>query len=149
MRDTRPKPLARLQGLSRRRWLRFTKLRHDTVAGTLSGARPIGELVNRKLVSIVVPFYNEAPGVGRLHEALSQVFAAMPGIDFEVVCVEDGSRDATLMRLLEVVARDARFRWIELSRNFGKECAITAGIDAAMGDAVIPFDADLQDPPEL
>ena len=68
---------------------------------------------------------------------------------FELVCVDDGSSDATLPQLLQLVERDARVRVLELSRNFGKEAALTAGIDAARGDAVIAMDADLQDPPEL
>src|SRR5262249_36214843 len=68
---------------------------------------------------------------------------------FEVVCVDDGSLDDTLPKLVALVERDPRFRVIELSRNFGKEAALTAGIDAASGEAVIPMDADLQDPVEL
>ena len=105
--------------------------------------------MDRKLVSIVAPFYNESAGVDRFYEAICEVVAASPNLDFEVVCVDDGSRDDTLGKLLELVERDASFHVIELSRNFGKECALTAGIDGARGDAVIPFDADLQDPPEL
>jgi glycosyltransferase involved in cell wall biosynthesis len=77
------------------------------------------------------------------------VFAQLPAHDFEVICVDDGSRDRTLARLITLTGIDARFQVIELSRNFGKEAALTAGIDAASGDAVIPIDADLQDPPEL
>ncbi len=67
----------------------------------------------------------------------------------KIICVDDGSGDDTLPRLISLVDRDPRFRVIELSRNFGKEAALTAGLDAAQGDAVIPMDADLQDPPEL
>jgi glycosyltransferase involved in cell wall biosynthesis len=96
-----------------------------------------------------VPFYNEGENTTSFQEALSKLFAELPAIDFEVVCVDDGSTDDTLPKLLELVNRDRRFRVVELSRNFGKEPALTAGIDAARGDAVIPLDADLQDPPEL
>jgi len=71
------------------------------------------------------------------------------GDDFEIVCVEDGSSDGTLSGLAEARKNDARIRVIELSRNFGKEAALTCGIDYARGNAVIPIDADLQDPPEL
>lgn len=71
------------------------------------------------------------------------------GEPFEVLCVNDGSRDATLQALLDVRAKYRSIRIIDLSRNFGKEAALSAGIDFAMGDAVIPMDADLQDPPEL
>jgi len=102
-----------------------------------------------KLVSIVAPFYNEGEGVDYLYRAICLVFDQNPNVRFEVVCVDDGSRDDTLVRLIALVNLDPRFRVIELSRNFGKEPALTAGIDAAVGDAVIPIDADLQDPPEL
>jgi polyisoprenyl-phosphate glycosyltransferase len=77
------------------------------------------------------------------------VLDCVPGIRFEVICVDDGSRDDTLQRLIALVDRDVRFSVLELSRNFGKEAALSAGLDAATGDAVIPIDADLQDPPEL
>jgi glycosyltransferase involved in cell wall biosynthesis len=102
-----------------------------------------------KLVSIVVPFYNEEEAVASFYQALRAVLDGTPDIRFEVICVDDGSRDDTLPRLLALVERDPRFSVIELSRNFGKEAALTAGLDAAQGDAVIPIDADLQDPPEL
>jgi glycosyltransferase involved in cell wall biosynthesis len=102
-----------------------------------------------KLVSIVVPFYNEEEAVASFYQALSAVLDGTPDTRFEVICVDDGSRDDTLPRLLALVERDPRFSVIELSRNFGKEAALTAGLDAAQGDAVIPIDADLQDPPEL
>jgi glycosyltransferase involved in cell wall biosynthesis len=70
-------------------------------------------------------------------------------VAWEIVCVDDGSTDGTLAALVAIASGDPRFRVIELSRNFGKEAALTAGLDAAQGDAVIPMDADLQDPPEL
>lgn len=103
----------------------------------------------RKLVSIVVPFYNEGEGVDGFYQAICPIFDQIPNVAFEVVCVDDGSHDETLKKLIALVDRDPRFRVVELSRNFGKEAALTAGIDAARGDAVIPIDADLQDPPEL
>jgi polyisoprenyl-phosphate glycosyltransferase len=101
------------------------------------------------LVSVVAPFYNEGQGVRFFYQSMSKVIDALTDVRFEIVCVDDGSRDDTLDCLRALVAKDARFRVIELSRNFGKEAALTAGIDAARGDAVIPIDADLQDPPEL
>jgi glycosyltransferase involved in cell wall biosynthesis len=101
------------------------------------------------LISIVVPFYNEAEGVARFRARLMPCLEAVDGVTWEIVCVDDGSTDATLAALLAVQSEDAGFRIIELSRNFGKEAALTAGLDAARGDAVIPIDADLQDPPEL
>jgi glycosyltransferase involved in cell wall biosynthesis len=103
----------------------------------------------QKLVSIVAPFYNEGGGVEKFRAALLPCLEAIADTDWEIVCVDDGSRDATLAELIAVRAADRRFRVIELSRNFGKEAALTAGLDAARGDAVIPIDADLQDPPEL
>lgn len=103
----------------------------------------------RKLISIISPFYNESEGVIHFYEAICPIFELNSAVDFEVICVDDGSRDDTLQHLISVADKDIRFHVIELSRNFGKEAALTAGIDAATGDAVIPIDADLQDPPEL
>jgi glycosyltransferase involved in cell wall biosynthesis len=100
-------------------------------------------------ISIVVPFYNEGEGVEGFDRALIPQLEAIPGIRWRIICVDDGSTDATLARLTALAARDARYTIIELSRNFGKEAALTAGLDAAPGDAVIPIDADLQDPPAL
>lgn len=102
-----------------------------------------------KKISLIAPFYNEGEGVDHFYRAIGSVLAQMPEHDFEVVCIDDGSRDDTLPRLVRLTELDPRFLAIELSRNFGKEAALTAGIDAATGDAVIPLDADLQDPPEL
>jgi len=102
-----------------------------------------------KRVSIVVPFHNEAGGVDAFQRELGAALAALPGHAFEIICVDDGSTDGTLDELVALHQRDARVRVIELSRNFGKEAALTAGIDAARGDAVVAMDADLQDPPAL
>ena len=110
---------------------------------------PADETLKPKLVSIVVPFCNEGEGVESFFHALMPVLDGVPAVRFEVVCVDDGSRDDTLIQLVALAGRDARLHVIELSRNFGKEAALTAGIDSARGDAVIPIDADLQDPPEL
>lgn len=85
-----------------------------------------------------------APFFARLLPALESL-----GETFEIVCVNDGSRDATLERLLAMRQGEPRIQVLDLSRNFGKEAALTCGIDYARGDAVIPIDADLQDPPEL
>lgn len=104
---------------------------------------------NSKLISIVAPFHNEAEGVQAYYAAVCAVAKSLPEYRFEFVCVDDGSTDATLERLLPLTEIDDRVRVVELSRNFGKEPALTAAIDAALGDAVVPMDADLQDPPEL
>jgi glycosyltransferase involved in cell wall biosynthesis len=102
-----------------------------------------------KIVSIVVPCYNEAAGLAHFCETLLPALEDIAGIGWEIICVDDGSTDGTLAALVEIAARDGRFSIVELSRNFGKEAALTAGIDAARGDAVIPIDADLQDPPAM
>ena len=102
-----------------------------------------------ELVSLVVPFYNEAEAIPHFRAMLLPVLEAIPGTDWEIICVDDGSADTTLLQLVALAQADPRFRVIEFSRNFGKEAALTAGIDAARGAAVIPIDADLQDPPEL
>jgi len=103
----------------------------------------------KKKISIVVPFYNEEACIENFYSKLTELFSHHPNYSFEVVCVDDGSSDATLPMLANLSKNDNRFNVIELSRNFGKEAALTAGIDCAHGDAVIPLDADLQDPPEL
>ncbi|EDT43188.1 glycosyltransferase family 2 protein [Burkholderia ambifaria] len=101
------------------------------------------------LVSLVVPFYNEGEAVERFFDVVIPLMAALDAIRFEIVCVNDGSRDDTLERLIRISMSDRRVRVIDLTRNFGKEAALTAGLDEAGGDAVIPLDADLQDPPSL
>jgi len=102
-----------------------------------------------KLVSIVIPFYNEEKCINIFHEAMLKLTNSFQQYQFEFICVDDGSEDKTLEMLKAISCKDARFKTIELSRNFGKEAALTAGIDESCGDAVLPFDADLQDPPEV
>ncbi|MEJ2028242.1 MAG: glycosyltransferase family 2 protein, partial [Limibacillus sp.] len=96
----------------------------------------------------VVPAYNEEAVLTQFHERLKAVLAQLP-LDHEVIYVNDGSRDRTLTILEELHAKDASVGVINLSRNFGKEAAMTAGLDLAHGDAAVVIDADLQDPPEL
>lgn len=100
-------------------------------------------------ISLVVPFFNEGSTVEDFFAALRPIADSWSGYTYEVVCVDDGSSDDTLARLERLARQDSRIKVVELSRNFGKEAALTAGIDYASGDAVIPLDADLQDPPEL
>lgn len=104
----------------------------------------------KSIVSIVVPFYNEGQTIECFFKTLLPVLNGMTGYGYEIVCVNDGSSDNTLAKLLEAKKNygDA-IRIIDLSRNFGKEAALTAGIDKAAGDAVIPIDCDLQDPVEI
>lgn len=99
-------------------------------------------------LSIVVALFNEADNVSALFERLMGVLNKL-GLSFEIVCVNDGSRDDTLEKLLEEREDNLAIKVIDLSRNFGKERAMTAGLDFAVGAAVVPIDADLQDPPEL
>ena len=100
------------------------------------------------LLSVVVPMYNEAEGVDHLFARLVPVLEAITP-DFEIVCVDDGSSDLTLASLTIQNERDGRIKVVSLSRNFGKDTALSAGLDYVSGQAVIPIDADLQDPPEL
>ncbi len=112
----------------------------------------IAELARRcrqgKRLSIVVPMHNEAPVLGQFFERIEAATKDL-GVALEIICVDDGSRDETLSGLVQKAARDPRVKVIALARNFGKEAALTAGIEAAAGDMVVPIDADLQDPPEL
>ena len=100
------------------------------------------------MLSIVVPCFNEEPGLDRLAAALVEAVAPITA-DFEVVLVDDGSRDRSLEVMRRISARDPRFRYLGLSRNFGKESAMLAGLSHARGDAVAIMDADLQHPPSL
>ncbi|MEV4311960.1 glycosyltransferase family 2 protein [Actinocrispum sp. NPDC049592] len=99
-------------------------------------------------LSVVVPCFNEEHGLADLHARLSAVLPEVTP-DFEVVLVDDGSSDQTLTRMRELAAADAHIRYVALSRNFGKESAMLAGLAQADGDVVAIMDADLQHPPEL
>lgn len=102
----------------------------------------------KKFISIVVPMYNEEAGFHTLFRVLDETLSQLD-VTYEVICVDDGSKDKTRELLLAKTQQDPRVKAVLLSRNFGKEAAMTAAIDYATGDAVIPIDADLQDPPEL
>lgn len=99
-----------------------------------------------RLLSVVAPVYEEEELIEAFHERVS---AALAGIPFELVLVDDGSADRTPELLAALAERDERVRVIELSRNFGHQTALTAGLDHARGDAIVMMDSDLQDPPEL
>lgn len=103
---------------------------------------------HRITISIVVPMYNESENVFAFYEKVVNVLEKLC-LPFEIVCVNDGSKDNTLELLLMLREKDPRIIVIDFSRNFGKEIALSAGIDFASGEAIIPIDADLQDPPEL
>ena len=99
------------------------------------------------LISVIIPVFNEEKGLGLLVDRLLPVLESLEH-PFEVVFVNDGSRDGTLDELKKLNTRDKRLKLISFSRNFGKECAIAAGLAYARGDAVIVMDSDLQHPPE-
>jgi glycosyltransferase involved in cell wall biosynthesis len=101
-----------------------------------------------RLLSIVAPMHNEAEVLDAFFERIAAATKDL-GVAVEIICVDDGSRDDTLTGLVARARLDPAVKVIALARNFGKEAALTAGIDAAAGDMVVPIDADLQDPPEL
>lgn len=100
------------------------------------------------LLSVVCPAYNEGRGLVTFQDAVHAALTAL-GQPYEIVFVNDGSRDETLAVMRELRARHRNIAIVDLSRNFGKEIALTAGLDAARGDAVVVIDADLQDPPDM
>jgi len=98
------------------------------------------------LISVVAPVYNEEAGIAEFHRRLS---AVMADLKHELILVDDGSSDATAEILASLAEADRSVRVIMLARNFGHQAALTAGLDAARGDAVVTIDSDLQDPPEV
>ena len=102
----------------------------------------------KPLLTLVIPVYNEEGVLAELHRRLSDVLKNMP-VHVEMLFVNDGSTDDTLKYLEDLRTREPRLCILDLSRNFGKEIAMSAGIDYAQGDVVVIMDADLQDPPEL
>jgi polyisoprenyl-phosphate glycosyltransferase len=143
---------ARVTALAATEWGRMRCLRRkvrnhcglmpDGSDAAVSVARedPIG------LLSVVAPVFNEEQTVAELHRRLHDTLA---GLDFELVLVDDGSRDDTPRILARLAAEDPRLRVVALSRNFGHQAALTAGLDHARGDVVVMMDGDLQDPPEV
>ncbi len=107
-------------------------------------------MAKKPLVSVVCPCYNEEPMLPLYYAAMNErVFARLTDYDFELIFVNDGSKDRTLPILRELAKADERVKYISFSRNFGKEAAMYAGLQHAKGDFVCVMDADLQDPPEL
>src|SRR6476646_11840190 len=100
----------------------------------------------RPVFSVVVPMFNESETIGQLHRRLATAMATLDA-PWEVIYVNDGSRDTTLREVETLQRADTHVALVNLSRNFGKEIATTAGLDHAHGEAVIVIDADLQDPP--
>lgn len=102
-----------------------------------------------KRIDILVPCYNEEAVLHQFYERTSSVLEQIENYQFTFIFVNDGSRDRTISIIRELYEKDARVSYISLSRNFGKEAAMLAGMDYADGDALVIMDADLQDPPEL
>ena len=103
---------------------------------------------NKKMISILIPAYNEEASLPMLYERLTAVIDTLTDYDVEMLVVNDGSRDGTLEVLRSLREKDSRVCYVNLSRNYGKETAMTCGMDYIRGDAVIIMDADLQHPPE-
>jgi glycosyltransferase involved in cell wall biosynthesis len=107
------------------------------------------EAVPLPLLSVVIPCYNEEEVIGDTVQRLGIFCSALTNLDAELIFVDDGSHDRTLELLKGFAAADSRIKLIRFARNFGHQIAVTAGIDAARGDAIVLIDADLQDPPEV
>ena len=103
----------------------------------------------KKLISLIIPAYNEEECVDELFNRLVKVFATEDKYNFEVIIVENGSIDSTWDKLQEIASKDSRFKILKLSRNFRMDGGLTAGLDFIKGDACVLMTADLQDPPEL
>ncbi|MGA8554212.1 MAG: glycosyltransferase family 2 protein [Candidatus Acidiferrales bacterium] len=104
---------------------------------------------NLAFLSVVVPCYNEESVISETHRRLTETLSRIPAIEFEVLYIDDGSRDSTLAILRALQQADQRVRVVVLSRNFGHQVAVTAGLEHVSGDATVVIDADLQDPPEV
>ena len=101
-----------------------------------------------KTISLIVPCYNEESNVEPFHKEICRVFQQIKGADFELMFVDDGSKDSTFEKIQELRKKDKRVKCVSFSRNFGKEAALFSGIRAASGDCAVVLDADLQHPPE-
>ncbi len=105
--------------------------------------------MDKRLISIIIPCYNEEAVLPLYYKSMSRVMNEMNEVDFELIFVDDGSKDETLKLLKGFYKEDCRCKYVSFSRNFGKESAIYAGLQYAKGDYVGMMDADLQDPPEM
>lgn len=101
-----------------------------------------------KTLSLIVPVFNEEEAIGASFERMYEAMRALP-YEFEIIYINDGSRDATMVKLRAIAKEHPEVRVISFSRNFGHQLAVTAGMDRARGDALVIIDADLQDPPEV
>lgn len=105
--------------------------------------------MKKNLISIVVPCYNEEEAIPLYYEAMKKQMAKMDYVDFEIIFVNDGSKDKSLEIMRTLAKKDKRIRYVSFSRNFGKEAGMYAGLEATTGDFITTMDVDLQDPPEL
>ncbi len=103
----------------------------------------------KKLISLIIPCYNEELGLGTLYGAIMEVAEKMSEYDFELLFIDDGSKDNTFIKIKSFAQNDNRVKYISFSRNFGKEAAMYAGFCNAKGDYVTVMDSDMQDPPSL
>ena len=102
-----------------------------------------------KKISIVIPMYYEEEVAEECYKRITEVLKRVEDYDYELICVNDGSKDRTLSILEELASKDERLKVISFSRNFGHQCAVTAGLKYVTGDCAVIIDADMQDPPEL
>ena len=102
-----------------------------------------------KKISVIIPMYYEEEVAEECYKRMTSVLQNIENYDYEIICINDGSRDKTLSILENLAIRDKRLKVLSFSRNFGHQCAVTAGLKYVTGDAIVIIDADLQDPPEL
>ena len=100
-------------------------------------------------ISVVIPFYNEERMIEKMYSELVHVLNQQTTEEFEIILIDDGSKDKTFEKIVEIAKNDERVRYLSFSRNFGKEAGTIAGLQYATGEAVILMDGDLQHPPEL
>ena len=105
--------------------------------------------MKKELISLVVPCYNEEDAIPLFYDAIKKQIKKMDYVDFELIFINDGSKDKTLDIIKEEAQKNDRLSYISFSRNYSQECAVEAGLRSAKGDVVIPLDCDFQDPPEV
>lgn len=109
----------------------------------------MGIKVSKKLISYIFPIYNEQGNIPLLYKTMDTLFKKNKYYTYEIIFINDGSKDSSLELLVDLQKNDSRIKVIDFSRNFGHQIAVTAGLDAAQGDAVIIMDSDMQDPPKV